>query len=550
MASDKQTKKTAITPEGANLPIMATVDEKALLGTLIRFDDLNDKKRADARPALEGMGPAMFADADGGGTHARLAQCIAMLRNEGKEINLDSVLEWLASHGWLQTPAEQRYIQSLTASMYPCEHLKRVKDAYVARFARRESFAFAETVHGYLKFAGENADPAEVAAWVKDIGGDNPELYSFIREYTTKIEDLIGGVETVRGSRPKDRMGARHERIINRNEAIKNGLVADGTRTGMPSVDAVLGNLEPSLIMVAAWQGIGKSSLMRKWALNMAGRTDTKKTGVIIFSMEMPADELIDTLIYTVAQVDGSKLDSGKAFTKEEVARITVAANVISKLHIHIEDEETLPEGVLTPKLMESITRRVMRDFAAEGIETAAVMIDYLQIMELDEKNKNMTAEREIRKLAYDTKRAATRMKVPVIALAQLNEAGKDRGDGRPRAEDMRESKGIVQAAHKVVLIHNPNYNARATQVAGTSGSEPEYVELIVGKNRSGKTGLVEARFLPHTTTFLDMTEIRGVASDPVELPGECAIPAEWYVGANENDPPDAYADGEVPYAA
>lgn len=517
---------------GASQPIQLPIDERALLGTLVRFDDLSDKKRAELRPVLEGLSHEFFVDVEGTKQCSQLAKCICRLRDEGREINIDSVSEWLASHGSLQSPADRKFIDDLTPGLYPADHLCRVKDAYIARHVRRAAMDLEESIHSHIRFTGEAVQPAEIKNWIGQFGGESPELHQAIRDTVSKMEDLLSSGETRRGARPKDRIGSRHERILNKNADVKSGKRPEGIRTCMPSLDAVLGHLEPSLIMLAAWQGIGKSSLMRKWALGMASRTDTKKRGVVIFSMEMPADEMMDVLIYTVAGVDGSKLDRMESFTAEEEERITLASNTIAGLPIHIEDEETLPDGVLTPRLMESITRRVARDFAADGIELAAVMIDYLQMCELDEKNKMMSRENEIRKIAYDCKKSATRLRVPVIALAQLNEAGKDRGDGRPRAEDMRESKGIVQAAHKVVLIHNPNYSKRSTQVAGTSGSEPEYVELIVGKNRSGKTGLVEARFLPETTTFLDTSEMASLFAAPViPLPDECALPPDFTDG-------------------
>lgn len=279
-------------------------------------------------------------------------------------------------------------------------------------------------------------------------------------------------------------------------------------RTGMHDLDRLMGPLKSGLCVIAAWAGVGKSSLAREWALRIAQR-NAKKRGIVIVSLEMNADELILAMAYSIAGVDSSKHDTGRPLSADEAQGVSEAWGTLKRLPWLWIADQTMLAGK-TPRHIEALVRRIqMNDAPRVGVEVGAAFVDYLQLCS-PETQKNANREQEITSIAYGLHYAGLRLKVPMVALSQLNEDGKKRKDGRPCAEDARESKGIVQAAQRVVIVHNTHYLERRRKMQEERGSyeapDEEEVELIVDKNRGGRTGIVGARFLPWCTRFDDLT--------------------------------------------
>ncbi len=113
--------------------------------------------------------------------------------------------------------------------------------------------------------------------------------------------------------------------------------------------------------------------------------------------------------------------------------------------------------------------------------------------------------------IAWGLKVLAKESKLPVLALAQLNSDSEKGTTRKPRMNDLRESKALAQTADKVILIHNPKAVERAEKYrmgadANTDGDLPaEAVDLIVAKNRGGRTGTAQCKFLPSYTRFEEM---------------------------------------------
>lgn len=264
-----------------------------------------------------------------------------------------------------------------------------------------------------------------------------------------------------------------------------------------------------------AYWGVGKTSL----ALEIAGRVATSGhrgpkrkdergedipgslTGVVVFSVEMPRDELLERALAQASRVDVSK--HKREWSGDEWANVTEAAQGLSRSPLWTDDRADQ-----TPTTIRARLRRIKAQAAKMDVEIRLVVVDYLQLLNgKSGVSGRASREEEVSYLARSMKLLARSERVHVIAVGQLNDdANKRSGDKRPRSADFRESKAIPMNADNCVLIHNPFARARA--LAWRDGDDAqkapdaEVVELILDKQRGGRTGSVRVLFEPAFTSF------------------------------------------------
>jgi replicative DNA helicase len=137
------------------------------------------------------------------------------------------------------------------------------------------------------------------------------------------------------------------------------------------------------------------------------------------------------------------------------------------------------------------------------------IVIDYLQLLKSPSKRGQENRQIEIAEISGGIKALAKELKIPIIVLAQLNRKSEDRGDGKPRISDLRESGSIEQDADVVGLLYRSAYYAKDDEEKSEKGGE---AELIIAKQRNGPTGEVPLTFLSEFTRFetRDMTHGEG----------------------------------------
>ncbi|MCB5251453.1 MAG: replicative DNA helicase [Candidatus Cloacimonadaceae bacterium] len=262
-----------------------------------------------------------------------------------------------------------------------------------------------------------------------------------------------------------------------------------GIGSGFGDLDHLTGGFRPGqFIIIAARPAMGKTSL----ALNIASHAAVNlKKKVAVFTMEMAADEVIMRMFSSASEVNMDSMLKGYGMNEEKLIRIMQASEVLSTKHIYIDES-----GTNTPLDIRAKTRRL----AAELGGLDLILIDYLQLMGLSKERDNR--QQEISEISRSLKVLAKDMKIPVIALSQLNRMLENREDKRPRLADLRESGAIEQDADLVMFIYRDDYYYPDTS------EKPGIAEIIVGKNRHGSTGRVELGFDKEFTLFraLDTT--------------------------------------------
>lgn len=256
-----------------------------------------------------------------------------------------------------------------------------------------------------------------------------------------------------------------------------------GISSGFGDLDKLTGGFRPGqFIIIAARPAMGKTSL----ALNMASHVAVNlRKKVAIFTMEMAADEVIMRMLSSASEVSMNSMLKGYGMNEDKLVRIMQASEVLSSKHIYIDES-----GTNTPLDIRAKTRRL----AAEIGGLDLILIDYLQLMDLSKDRDSR--QQEISEISRALKILAKDMKIPVIALSQLNRMLENRDDKRPRLADLRESGAIEQDADLVMFIYRDEYyNKDKTE-------KPGIAEVIIGKNRHGSTGSVDLGFEGEFTLF------------------------------------------------
>jgi replicative DNA helicase len=209
------------------------------------------------------------------------------------------------------------------------------------------------------------------------------------------------------------------------------------------------------------------------------------KLPVLVFSLEMSKDQLVQRLIASEAGVDSNRLRAGR-ISPNEWDSVYKAVDRISELPIFIDDNASM-------MLMEM--RSQARKLQAEhGGTLGLIMIDYLQLMEGSSDNR----VQEISKITRGLKGLARELQVPLIALSQLSRGVEARNNKRPMMSDLRESGSIEQDADLIIMLYRDAYYNPDTP-------DRDITELIITKHRNGPTGVVKLVFDPALTKFKNL---------------------------------------------
>jgi len=225
------------------------------------------------------------------------------------------------------------------------------------------------------------------------------------------------------------------------------------------------------------------------FALNIAQQAALRgKAKVIIFSLEMSREQLGQRLLSMESRVDMQKLKTGK-LDRTDWDQLYSAIDKLSRAEIYIDD---------TPGInILEIKNKCRRLKAEKGLDL--VIVDYLQLMSYE--GRSESRQQEITAISRFLKQLAREMDCPVLVLSQLSRAPEQRTDHRPILSDLRESGSIEQDADIVMFLYRDEYYNQETD-------KPNICEVIIAKQRSGPTGVIELTWLGKYTRFVDTSRL------------------------------------------
>jgi len=298
-----------------------------------------------------------------------------------------------------------------------------------------------------------------------------------------KAERLVFGLASVskKNYRPiKDELADAWERFDKLRES-ESGV--RGVPSGFRDLDHKLSGFQKSdLIILAARPSVGKTTFAMDIARNIAVGQNIP---VLIFSLEMSSQQLVDRMLAAQSGVDSWKLRTGKITSDEEFAMLRDGMDVLSRAPIFIDDESS---NNITK--MKSVARKVKSEH-----DLGLIVVDYLQLMVPRRESDSMV--QMVTEISRSLKGLARELNVPVMALSQLSRAVEQRG-GKPRLSDLRDSGSIEQDADVVMFIHREDKN-------NEDSPRKNIAEILIEKHRNGPTGSLELVFDEQRVCFTTM---------------------------------------------
>jgi len=254
-----------------------------------------------------------------------------------------------------------------------------------------------------------------------------------------------------------------------------------GLSTGYMDLDDKTSGLQPSdLVIVAGRPSMGKTA----FAMNLVEHAVLNQDKpILVFSMEMPANQLIIRMLSSIGKIDQTRIRNGK-LESEDWPKLSTAVSKLKDRPLFIDDTPAL-----TPTEIRSRARRVMRDSGQLGM----IMIDYMQLMQVAGSSEGRTAE--ISEISRSLKAIAKEFNCPMVALSQLNRSLEQRPNKRPVNSDLRESGAIEQDADVIMFIYRD-------EVYNEESPDKGVAEIIIGKQRNGPIGTSRLAFIGQFTRF------------------------------------------------
>ncbi len=443
----------------AKLPPQAVEIEEAVLGALML-----------ERDALSNVIDILHQESFYTEGHQSIYEAIVELFNHSEPVDIKTVVHQLRKNGKLEVVGGAYYISQLTTKVNSAANIETHARIIAEQSIKRQLIRISSEI---LKDAYE--DTTDV---FKLLDRTEQSLFdvseSHIRKNYDKMSDLLHQAIT--------------EIQIKKNQT--DGLT--GVPSGFTSLDRITSGWQKSdLLIIAARPGMGKTAFVVSALRNAAVEFQMP---VAIFSLEMSSVQLVNRMISAEAELESEKIRRGD-LADYEWEQLVHKTDRLSQAPIFIDDTPAL--GILE---LRAKCRRLVSQHKVQ-----LIIIDYLQLMTGDSsKNSGGNREQEIASISRALKGIAKELDVPVIALSQLSRAVETRGgDKRPQLSDLRESGSIEQDADMVMFLYRPEYYGIDQDEEGTPTTGK--AEFIIAKNRNGRTGTVDLKFIGKFTKFTDM---------------------------------------------
>ena len=437
--------------------------EKAVLGALM----IDNESLSDAIDSLQ----AEYFYAP---KHQKIFEAIVNLFNNTQPVDILTVSEELKRMEMFKEIGGLAYISELTNNVSSSSNTEFHARIIAEKFIKRSLINISRKISN-------------------DAFDDSVDIFDLLNDAEANLFTVTEG--TLRKS--YDKMSSLIKGALENIETLRNkedGL--SGVPSGFTNVDRVTSGWQKSdLVIVAARPGMGKTAFALTMARNVAVDHNTP---IGFFSLEMSSEQLVNRLIASEAELGASKLRKGD-LADHEMVQLHEKIKHLSEAPIFIDDTPGLSIFELRAK-----ARRLVKNHGV-GI----IMIDYLQLMTAGGTGGNR--EQEISTISRSLKGIAKELKIPVIALSQVNRGVESRtgvGSKRPMLSDLRESGAIEQDADIVTFIYRPEYYKIYEWDNGDDSRGQG--ELIIAKHRNGSLNNVRLKFTGEFAKFYDLDYFDG----------------------------------------
>jgi replicative DNA helicase len=433
--------------ESDRVPPQSREAERSVLGSMIR----DNAVIGDVVQIL--LAEYFYEDA-----HQKIYKAIQDLNHHGRPVDLVLLQDELKQRGQLEDVGSYAYLAELWEAAPTAANAE-----YYAKIVRDRALV-RNLIHAgteILRDAYEQSQPAD------DLLGSAESRILAVAEM-----GIMGQTSTL-----EQALAEAYDRIDSRHTGDQMSI--SGLSTGFTDLDEITAGLQNSeLIIVAARPSVGKTSFALGIIRNIAVDTDHP---AFFVSLEQSRIELAERLLCCQARVDSHRLRRGN-LSSDDMTRLIEAGGTLRNAKLFIDD--TPGQNML--RIAANARRLLLRQ------QIRVVVIDYLQLIEPE--NRRDPRQEQVAQISRRLKGLARELKIPVVALAQVNRAAEERQDHRPRLADLRESGSIEQDADTVMLLHRPDRYE--------PGQNEGLVEVIIGKQRNGPTGEVNLAYIKQFMRF------------------------------------------------
>lgn len=295
------------------------------------------------------------------------------------------------------------------------------------------------------------------------------------------------------------------EEFKKQKESDNKGLA--GLDTGFSELNyKIKGFKGGDLIIIAARPGMGKTSM----GLNFIEKTLRENKGVVLFSLEMPAVQIMQRLLAAKTLIPLQRILIAD-LNDEEWGRIGDACEEYRNKNLYVYDSGYASIADI---------RLLLRRQKELDPSISLCVIDYIGLMMSTSKFSDRHLQ--VSEISRGLKLLARELDLPIIALSQLNRSLESRANKRPMLSDLRESGAIEQDADTILFVYRDDFYKEQEEKERQSKAKAENkeykqlffahphqenAELIIGKNRNGPTGFVELLFLKESSSFVETTK-------------------------------------------
>lgn len=438
--------------DGSRIPPQNVDAEASLLGSILIDSE-----------ALGQVADKVYEDDFYDERHRIVYGSMIRLYSAHRPIDLLTLSNELEEKKQLKLAGGSSYLTELTNSVPTSAHIEHYAEIVSQKATRRKLISAASEITK-LGF-GDDGEPAELLSRAE------AEIFA-VSQGNTKQE--LASIESIL-TESFDRLDELH----------KSKSKMRGIPTGFRDLDNILAGLQPSdLAILAARPSMGKSTL----AMNIAHHVATKEqSSVLVFSLEMSKEQLVDRLLAAEAGIDAWNIRTGNLSDKD-FERLGQAMGSLSEASIFIDD---------TP-MMTILEMRTKARREQQKRPLGLVIIDYLQLMSGSSRAGSDNRVQEISEISRGLKALARELNVPVLALSQLSRSVESRHPQIPQLADLRESGSIEQDADVVAFIYREDYYNPETD-------RENITDIYIKKHRNGPTGKIELFFSPERLQFLSL---------------------------------------------
>ncbi|MEQ9394306.1 replicative DNA helicase [Haliea sp.] len=393
--------------------------------------------------------------------HRLIFRQIAKLAEAAQPVDVITVADRLTANGELDAAGGLGYLAELASNTPSASNIRAYAQVVSERASLRKLIEAAQVIaESGFSPEGRTSDELidEAERLIMQISEHGPKAGG-PREVNPLLQSALNRIE----------------------ELFHSGGDITGLDTGFLDLNRMTSGLQPSdLVIVAGRPSMGKTSFAMNLVENAVLGQDRP---ILVFSMEMPAEQLIIRMLSSVGRIDQTRIRNGK-LEQEDWPKLSSAVSKLKDRPLFIDDTPAL-----TPTEVRSRARRITREYGQIGM----IMVDYIQLMQIAGSSEGRTAE--ISEISRSLKAIAKEFQCPMVALSQLNRSLEQRPNKRPVNSDLRESGAIEQDADVIMFIYRDEVYNEDSPDKGTA-------EIILGKQRNGPIGSCRLAFIGQFTRF------------------------------------------------